>query len=85
MIIKQGQCDKEACQVAGCGFKVGGHAGRLTNFLGVCTGKSWSEKSWSEKKVGQKKKLTLFPRREIGMPTALAVGTVRRSVSEYAV
>ena len=29
--------------------------------------------------------LTVFPRREIGMPTALAVGTVRRSVSEYAV
>ena len=55
MRIKQGQCDKEACQVAGCGFKVGGHAGRLTNFLGVRTGKSWSEKSWSEKKVGQGK------------------------------
>ena len=29
--------------------------------------------------------LTLFPGREIGMSTALAVGTVRRSVSEYAV
>ena len=27
----------------------------------------------------------LFPCREFGIPTALAVGTVRRSVSEYAV
>jgi hypothetical protein len=51
MIIKQGQCDKEACQVAGCGFKVGGHAGRLTNFL-VC-----AQAKVGQKKVGQKKKV----------------------------
>ena len=29
--------------------------------------------------------LTLYPHRDVGMPTALAVGNVRRSVSEYAV
>ena len=33
----------------------------------------------------QGRDLTLYPHRDVGMPTALAVGNVRRSVSEYAV